>query len=118
MWTYSGDPKSSELDYYRFMLSDTDEDEQLLHDTEIQYVIDTKSDENSRLYLLFDRISVMFDRQAVNSKLGPESEDTTARADYFRERMNYYKKLVSTGGTPTYFQGPDKSFKKGLFENA
>lgn len=118
MWTYSGDPSNSELDYCRFMIGDTNEDEQLLQDTEIEYVIKTKTSENERLYLLFDRLSVMFDIQAVNAKLGPESEDTTARADYFRERKDFYKKLVATGGTPTYFQGSNKAFIKGMFENA
>lgn len=43
MWTYSGDPGNSDLDEVRFYVQDTDKNDPLLSDEEIQYVIDTWS---------------------------------------------------------------------------
>ena len=40
MWTYSGDPGSSELDEVRFWVQDTDESFPLLQDEEISYLLD------------------------------------------------------------------------------
>lgn len=39
-WTYTGDPKSSDVDAVRFLIPDTDESFRLLSDLEIQYLID------------------------------------------------------------------------------
>jgi hypothetical protein len=39
MWTYSGDPATSDKDEVRFLMGDTDDDFQLMSDEEIAYVI-------------------------------------------------------------------------------
>jgi len=38
-WSYSGDPSSSAKDKVRFLVGDTDTDDQLLNDAEVLYVI-------------------------------------------------------------------------------
>ena len=38
-WTYSGDPSSSDLDAVRFIIGDTDTNDQLLTNAEINYMI-------------------------------------------------------------------------------
>ena len=43
-WTYSGDPGSSELDEVRFLIQDTDTDDQLLSDEELTYLLDSYGD--------------------------------------------------------------------------
>lgn len=43
-WTYSGDPGASALDEVRFLIQDTDQDDQLLSDEEIEYLIDVYVD--------------------------------------------------------------------------
>lgn len=43
-WTYSGNPGASALDEVRFLIQDTDEDNQLLSDEEIEYLIDVYID--------------------------------------------------------------------------
>lgn len=40
-WTYSGNPNASQLDAIRLVIGDTDTNDQLLQDEEIQYMIDT-----------------------------------------------------------------------------
>ena len=43
-WTYSGDPGDSALDEVRFLIQDTDIDDQQLQDAELQYLIDSYGD--------------------------------------------------------------------------
>lgn len=43
-WTYSGNPGSSTLDEVRFLIGDTDTNDQLLSNEELQWLIDKWSD--------------------------------------------------------------------------
>jgi hypothetical protein len=43
-WSYSGDPGASTLDEVRFLIQDTDTDDQLLQDEEISYLVTTYED--------------------------------------------------------------------------
>lgn len=43
-WTYSGNPGASTLDEVRFLIQDTNTDDQLLSDEEIEYLIDVYGD--------------------------------------------------------------------------
>src|SRR3954465_5880659 len=40
-WTYSGNPSTSTTDEIRFLIGDTDPDDELLQDEEIQYLYNT-----------------------------------------------------------------------------
>lgn len=44
VWSYSGDPGASNLDEIRFLIQDTDTDDQLLSDEEINYLYDSYGD--------------------------------------------------------------------------
>src|SRR5574343_147039 len=46
-WTYSGDPSSSTLDEVRFLIGDTDTNDQLLSDEEITYLIGVNADQGT-----------------------------------------------------------------------
>ena len=39
-WSYSGNPKDSPIDDVRFLVGDTNKNEPILQDEEIQYLID------------------------------------------------------------------------------
>lgn len=43
-WTYSGNPGASELDEVRFLIQDTNEDDQLLSNEELLYLVDVYED--------------------------------------------------------------------------
>ncbi len=43
-WTYSGDPGDSALDEVRFLIQDTDTDDQLLSDEELAYLLTSYQD--------------------------------------------------------------------------
>ena len=40
-WNYSGNPASSPVDECRFLIGDTNPNEPIMQDEEIQYIIDT-----------------------------------------------------------------------------
>lgn len=114
-WTYSGDPTSSELDKYRFFLGDTDPEEPILQDGEIQFVIDEYKSHNYRLFLLYDAAANFFARQ-IEFKVGPIEEKPQERMRHFRYKANYYRSSISAvgfGGVKTV----PTIFTKGMHDN-
>lgn len=89
-WTYSGDPSSSAQDEVRFLIGDTDQDEQLLTDEEIAYTIQVYPDDgtaysNYRAAAECARsLSAKFAR-LVNKTVGSLSLQYGSRAQQFRE---------------------------------
>lgn len=96
-WTYSGDPKASELDLYRFLISDTVEYDPIMQDEEITYILGEYSDQDVRLYHLFTKACDVFSREYKRS-LGPQSEDPTSRLSYYKMKADEYKAKLVTGG--------------------
>jgi hypothetical protein len=99
-WTYSGDPANSEVDGYRFKVHDTIATEPILQDEEIQYVLDTYTSENLRLYKLYEAIYLYFLR-GVKRTLGPQQEDPTGRQQMAKNFLDDYRKKMTLAGTPT-----------------
>lgn len=116
-FSYSGDPMHSQLDECRFLLGDTTEANPIMQDEEINYII-AQSGSNVTLlrYNLFTQAATFFARD-IKRSLGPQSEDPTARLDYFRQQAAEYKsKLTSRGvSLPTYSY--PKIFRKGMQSN-
>lgn len=114
-WTYFGDPSESDVSLYRFHIGDTLESEPVLTDEEIEYILNTYSIHNERLYYLFDAAATSFARTYRRS-LGPQSEDPTSRLKYFEEKAVYYNKLITRSGISL----PKRSssiFTKGMHDN-
>ncbi|MNU34905.1 hypothetical protein D3C71_234920 [compost metagenome] len=99
-WTYSGDPAASDLDRYRFLLSDTIEAEPILQDGEINFILAEYPDHNHRMYELFSKAADLFSRE-IKKSLGPQSQDPTARLNYFVDRAKHFKSLTTTAGFPS-----------------
>lgn len=115
-WTYSGDPSSSEVDEYRFLLGDTDPEEPILQDGEIQYIVDTYTNHNTRLFHLYDAAANYFARQ-IERKVGPIEEKPQERMRHFRYKANYYRDLVKGVGLSLPISSKS-IFKKGMHDNA
>ena len=115
-WTYSGNPALSDIDKYRFLVSDTDPNEPLLQDQEIQFILDSHQEENYRLYELFQKIADVLARE-IKKSLGPQSEDPSGRQQYYQRRANFYRNACFSVGIskPKYSQ--PQSFRKGLHNN-
>lgn len=65
-WTYSGDPSTSEKDALRFLIGDTDPDDPLLSDSEVEFLINRMRDVDlaaaEAAYSLAGRYSRMADK--------------------------------------------------------
>lgn len=116
-WSYSGNPADSERDECRFLIGDTIEDEPIMQDEEIDYLIGAHgTDRNQLLYQLFSRAATLFARD-IKRSLGPQSEDPTERLKYFRDTATQYKAMTASNGLslPTYAY--PKVFRKGMQNN-
>lgn len=115
-WTYSGDPSASKLDECRFIVGDTSSTAPIMQDEEIRYLIDLYENDNVLKYNLFRRVATLFARD-IKRTLGPQSEDPTARLEYFNNQALEYKRKLSSAGLslPTYAY--PKAFFKGLHSN-
>lgn len=115
-FSYSGDPRVSDLDAARFLVGDTNASSPIMQDEEILYIIDTYGVGNMMKYQLFNRAATLFARD-IKRSLGPQSEDPGDRLKYFKEQAEYYKSLVAIGGvSPTKYAFP-KIFRKGMLSN-
>lgn len=117
MFTYTGKPGEVQLDTYRFLIGDTDENSPIMQDEEITYLISqANGDENLLRYLLFNQAAIIFSRD-IKRSLGPESEDPTERLKFFTSQASIYKakSAVTSISIPAYTY--PKVFRKGMMEN-
>lgn len=116
-WNYSGNPASSILDKYRFIVGDTIQEQPIMQDEEIQFIIETyKSNENAILYNLFLRVAILFARD-IKRTLGPQSEDPTERAKFFSQQISYYRKKCASAGLSIPVYAHAKVFHIGMHSN-
>ena len=116
-WNYSGDPAASPLDRVRFICGDTNEAEPILQDEEFNFLIaEYGHNENLLLYHIFITVATVFSRDIVR-RLGPQSEDPTARLTFFKEQAAYYKQRMSSAGLSLPKYAYPKVFHKGMQNN-
>lgn len=116
-WNYSGNPNESKKDEIRFLVGDTNENEPILQDEEIQYLIDEyASNEKVLFYQVFSRVATLFSRD-VSKKLGPQSEDTSGRLKYYQQQAEYYRSTLVNAGLSTPKYNHPKAFHRGMHGN-
>lgn len=120
-FTYSGNPETSTLDAVRFMIGDTNPCDPLLQDEEINYLIGRHANDSSNgplMAAVFRQAATCLGIRTVKRSLGPQSEDASARLNYFKEMADKYEKNLQYAGVPPL---PDyafeKVFEKGMMAN-
>ncbi len=111
-WTYGGDPDANARDAIRFLIGDTDTDDQLLSDEEIAWVnkeVSGTTTATTALYLAGYRccitIASKFSREA-DKNVGDLSISMSQKAGSYRLQAAELEQLVAaTGGTPTPYAG-------------
>ena len=111
-WTYSGDPSGSARDAIRFLIGDTDTNDELLNDAEIAWINNqvTGSDTaTTGIYTVAVRacltIASKFSRMADKS-VGDLSVSMAQKAHAYRDQANTLKSLaLAEGGVPTPYAG-------------
>lgn len=116
-FTYSGDPQNSALDECRFILGDTDENNIILQDEEINYIISESGSNRTLLrYRLFLHAATVF-AKAIKRSLGPQSEDPTSRLSFFESQAAEYKQKLAASGLSVPRYAHPKIFSKGMQNN-
>lgn len=116
-FSYSGDPSNSLVDRCRFELGDTSEDNYIMQDEEIEFLIDKANGSmNMLLYSLFTQAAVIYAKD-IKRSLGPQSEDPSGRVSFFKEKATEYRTKMASAGIslPTYAH--PKIFSIGMQNN-
>jgi len=111
-WTYGGDPAANARDAIRFLIGDTDTDNQLLTDEEIAWVNTEASGTSTGTTALYDAayrccltIASKLAREADKS-IGDLSVSMSQRAGAYREQAAALKALSGReGGVPVPYAG-------------
>jgi hypothetical protein len=100
-WTYSGNPGSTPKDAVRFLIGDTDKDDQLLQDGEVAWVLGmfNNTPANAAIYCC-DHIISKFSRMADES-VGQVRISYSQKSKAYRElRKDLVYRLATTDMTP------------------
>lgn len=106
-WSYSGDPSTSDLDAVRFHLQDTNTDDQLMQDEEIQFVIDQWSGvKGSNVWaasVCAEKLAGKFAREVAVSADGVSVAVQELQAKYEQMALRLrteHKEFYGTAGSP------------------
>lgn len=95
-WNYSGNPADSDLDATRFEIGDTLEDEPLLDDAEIEYLLDEENDSVLRAAARgCEHLASRFAREA-NVTVGSLRVQLADRSEAFRQRAIALRQKASS----------------------
>lgn len=107
-WSYSGNPGSSDKDAVRFLVGDTDTNDQLLSNEEIDWVILQAGD--SQYQAAHDAayaIASKFSRMATSKSVGDLSLSYADRAKAYFDLANELLELGARRDVPTPWISPD-----------
>lgn len=100
-WTYGGDPAGSILDALRFLLGDTDEDDQQLSDEELNYLLTENDDSVTAAGLSACRRMIAKYSRYVDQKTGDIDTKYSQRLGHYRTLLA----MIREGLIPTPYAG-------------
>lgn len=109
-WSYSGDPASSDTDAVRFLVGDTDTNDQLVENEEIDYALSQSTTVYGAAALTCRAIAALFSRDVDTSLSGGEYSESQ-RAEHYRnlaerfDSMSQNAPLRSGASAPVPFVG-------------
>lgn len=105
-WTYS-DPSSSPKDAVRFLVGDTDEDDQLIQDQEIEFFLDEFNDTYLAAASTAEAIASAFAREVAHSGDGLSYSGNQLQQHYaeMAERLRFLAKRKARQGAEPYAGG-------------
>ena len=111
-WTYSGDPATNARDAIRFLIGDTDTNDQLINDEEIAWINNQLTGSDTALTALYNAayrgcvtIASKFSRLADQS-VGDLKVSMSQKAKAYREQAAYLLEMAGReGSVPTPYAG-------------
>ena len=119
-FTYSGNPSSSDADFVRFAIGDTNASAPILQDAEIGYIVSITEGTTVayRLAVAFRAAATALAAKLVKRSLGPQSEDASKRHEYYTRLADKYEKIGSFSGVPPLTEyAADLIFDKNMMAN-
>ncbi len=116
-WTYSGDPANSQRDAVRFLIGDTDTNDQLLNDAEIEYFIAEHGTTNRSASEAARAISAKFAR-LMNRSIGAMSADFGAKYRQYKELATDLIGKEETEPVSPFVSGWKKDQKEDFYEDS
>lgn len=115
-WSYSGDPASSDLDQVRFLIGDTDTDDQLVNNEEVDWSLSQFS-----VYIaaaeLCDAIAAKFARK-VDKSVGDLKISFSKQGEQYSKKAKQLRSRGSFAGITPYAGGISVSDKESTRENS
>lgn len=105
-WTYTGDPNVSDRDKIRFLIGDTDTNDQLVNDEEIQWALDEAGSIYQAAHDLCTVIASKFARMATSKSVGDLSLSYANRAETYHTLANRMLHLAERRDVPTPWASP------------
>lgn len=118
-WNYTGNPADSDRDQVRFLIGDTDTDDQLVQDGEIAFAIDNQINLKLAAALCLRALAAKFSRD-VTRKVGDVSTNCSDLAKAFKDRADELDPTgITTAPDPVLpsFGGLTISGKETLLED-
>jgi hypothetical protein len=116
-WAYGGDPSASEKDRVRFLIGDTDQEDQLLQDEEINYLVQVKGSAEGAAIHACSVIMATLARE-VDYTIGPESVKASQRLENYKTIMQNLRAMVSgANAAPSYKEPEEILFDLGMHDN-
>lgn len=119
-WTYSGNPAASARDKVRFLCGDTDTNDQLLQDEEIDYLLTVRSSPESTAPLACSTIMGKLARE-VDYTIGPEKVMASQRLKAYESLIKMLRSMwIGAVAAPSFqdplAEGADPIFDIGMHD--
>lgn len=109
-WTYSENPASSTRDQLRFLIQDTDIQDQLLSDGELDYLLTSEGSALSAAARAAEILVARFSKE-MDEKVGGVSVNFSQRAESYRKLMADLKRRIALKSAMPYAGGISQSDK-------
>lgn len=117
-WTYTGNPGSSDKDYVRYKIGDTDEANQLISDEEIDYELAQTNDMLKAAYQCARAVLKKLARRP-DKKIGPSSIQNSQLKDLYKSILEDIKSEMEDAGMalPSTEELHEAIFDIGMMDN-
>lgn len=93
-WSYSGDPSTSTRNYVRFLISDTDTNDQLFSDEELNYVISEW--DNNAYSAARECAEILIARYSREADSSSKSVGDISVSESYSSKIQHYKELANS----------------------
>lgn len=115
-WTYSGDPSQSDLDMVRFLIADTDTEDQQLSNEEISTYLSMYTSVDQTVLYCTKYLMTKYAREC-DYKIGPESVTASQRYKQYKELYTSLKADVVAANTTPQVEKGSTIFSVGFTDN-